>query len=112
MARVRLSGLPLEVRDEGSGLPALLLHGFPSNNRLGDGVIPILREAGMRCIAPDLAGYGLSDPPGAEPGMERQAGWTWRPFPSRRGFQWRSRRRSSGSRGPCPADRRSADQCC
>jgi pimeloyl-ACP methyl ester carboxylesterase len=75
MARVRLSGLALEVRDEGSGLPALLLHGFPSNNRLWDGVIPILREAGMRCIAPDLAGYGLSDPAGAEPGMERQAGW-------------------------------------
>ena len=35
MARVRLSGLALEVRDDGSGLPALLLHGFPSSNRSG-----------------------------------------------------------------------------
>src|SRR3977135_3764389 len=75
MGRVRLPGLELEVRDEGSGPPALLLHGFPTTNRLWDGVIPVLRDAGLRCIAPDLAGYGLSDSPGGEPGMERQAGW-------------------------------------
>jgi len=75
MGRVRLSELALEVRDEGNGPPALLLHGFPTSHRLWDGVIPILRDAGLRCIAPDLAGYGLSDSPGGEPGMERQAGW-------------------------------------
>jgi len=75
MGRVRLSELALEVRDEGTGPPALLLHGFPTTHRLWDGVIPILRDAGLRCIAPDLAGYGLSDSPGGEPGMERQAGW-------------------------------------
>src|SRR3954466_1934222 len=75
MGRVRLSELALELRDEGSGPPALLLHGFPTTNRLWDGVIPLLREAGLRCIAPDLAGYGLSDSPGGEPGMARQAGW-------------------------------------
>jgi len=75
MGRVRLADLTLQVRDEGQGPPALLLHGFPTNNRIWDGVIPVLREAGLRCIAPDLAGYGLSESPGGEPGMERQAGW-------------------------------------
>jgi pimeloyl-ACP methyl ester carboxylesterase len=75
MGRVRLAELALEVRDEGRGPPALLLHGFPTTNRLWDGVIPALCEAGLRCIAPDLAGYGLSDSPATEPGMERQSVW-------------------------------------
>jgi pimeloyl-ACP methyl ester carboxylesterase len=64
----------LEVRDEGRGAPLLLLHGFPTSNRLWDGVLPALVQAGFRCIAPDLAGYGLSDaPPDGEVGMERQS---------------------------------------
>jgi 2-hydroxymuconate-semialdehyde hydrolase len=75
MGRVRLADVTLEVRDEGRGPVALLLHGFPTTNRLWDGVIPRLRDAGLRCIAPDLAGYGLSEGPSAEPGMARQAGW-------------------------------------
>ncbi|HWE23852.1 MAG TPA: alpha/beta hydrolase [Myxococcales bacterium] len=74
--RVPLSELSLEVRDEGRGPPALLLHGFPTSNRLWDGVVPRLCAAGFRCIAPDLAGYGLSDAPAdGEPRMERQARW-------------------------------------
>ncbi|HYV66006.1 MAG TPA: alpha/beta hydrolase [Myxococcales bacterium] len=74
MGRVRLAGLALEVRDEGRGPAVLLLHGFPTNHRLWDAVFPALRDAGLRCIAPDLAGYGLSDAPSAEPGMQLQAG--------------------------------------
>jgi pimeloyl-ACP methyl ester carboxylesterase len=71
-----LSSLALEVRDEGRGPPALLLHGFPTSNRLWDGAIPRLCADGFRCVAPDLAGYGLSDSPAdGEPGMERQARW-------------------------------------
>jgi 2-hydroxymuconate-semialdehyde hydrolase len=74
--RVRLKDLALEVRDEGGGPPALLLHGFPTSNRLWDGVLPRLCAAGLRCIAPDLAGYGLSDAPAeGEARMERQARW-------------------------------------
>ena len=42
MGRVRLSELTLEVRDEGSGPPAVLLHGFPTTHRLWDGVVPVL----------------------------------------------------------------------
>ena len=74
--RVRSGEIELEVRDEGRGPPALLLHGFPTSNRLWDAVIPPLRDAGLRCIAPDLAGYGFSDAPAdGEPCMERQALW-------------------------------------
>jgi pimeloyl-ACP methyl ester carboxylesterase len=73
---VQLGGVVLEVRDEGRGAPALLLHGFPTTNRLWDGVIPHLCSAGFRCIAPDLAGYGLSESPiEGEPRMERQTRW-------------------------------------
>jgi len=75
MGRLRLAELTLEVRDEGDGPAALLLHGFPTSHRLWDGVIPALRGGGLRCIAPDLAGYGSSDSAAAEPGMQRQAGW-------------------------------------
>src|SRR5689334_7006025 len=74
MARLQLADVALEVRDEGRGLPTLLLHGFPTTNRLWEGVVPALCTAGLRCIAPDLAGYGLSDAPPGEPDMERQAG--------------------------------------
>ena len=76
MARVRLADVTLEVRDEGRGTPALLLHGFPTTNRLWDGVVPALCASGLRCVAPDLSGYGLSEAPATgEPDMERQAGW-------------------------------------
>jgi haloalkane dehalogenase len=76
VGRLQLSDVALEVRDEGRGTPALLLHGFPTSNRLWDGVIPHLCAAGFRCIAPDLAGYGFSDAPSdGEPRMERQARW-------------------------------------
>jgi pimeloyl-ACP methyl ester carboxylesterase len=76
LLRIPLSELALEVRDEGRGPPALLLHGFPTSNRLWDGVIPRLCAHGLRCIAPDLAGYGGSDAPAdGDPRMERQARW-------------------------------------
>src|SRR5437762_6755602 len=76
MGRVQLDGLALEVHDEGLGPPALLLHGFPTTKRLWDGTIPHLCSAGFRCIAPDLAGYGLSESPAdGEARMERQARW-------------------------------------
>jgi pimeloyl-ACP methyl ester carboxylesterase len=74
--RIRLNELALEVQDEGRGPPALLLHGFPTSNRLWHGVIPSLCAAGLRCVAPDLAGYGSSESPAnGEPRMERQARW-------------------------------------
>src|SRR5579871_6233757 len=45
------------------GEPVLLLHGEPSWSFLYRKVIPVLAAAGLRAIAPDLAGFGRSDKP-------------------------------------------------
>ncbi len=51
--------------DEGpSGAPpVLLMHGEPSWSFLYRTMIPILVEAGLRAVAPDLVGFGRSDKP-------------------------------------------------
>ena len=45
------------------GEPVLLLHGEPSWSFLYRTVMPVLADAGLRAIAPDLAGFGRSDKP-------------------------------------------------
>ncbi|MDQ3055431.1 MAG: alpha/beta fold hydrolase, partial [Actinomycetota bacterium] len=45
------------------GPVVLLLHGEPSWSFLYRKVIPVLSEAGLRVIAPDLIGFGRSDKP-------------------------------------------------
>ena len=56
-------GLRLAHLDEGSGPPVLFFHGEPTWSFLWRKVIPPVRDAGFRCIAPDLAGFGRSDKP-------------------------------------------------
>jgi haloalkane dehalogenase len=56
-------GLRLAHLDEGDGAPVVFLHGEPTWSFLWRRVIPPLRDAGFRCIAPDLAGFGRSDKP-------------------------------------------------
>lgn len=51
--------------DEGEGPVALLLHGEPSWSYLYRKMIPALTTGGMRCVAPDLVGFGRSDKPAA-----------------------------------------------
>ncbi len=46
------------------GPPVLLLHGEPTWSYLYRKVIPVLADAGLRAIAPDLVGFGRSDKPG------------------------------------------------
>ena len=46
-----------------SGIPVILLHGFPDNWRGWLKQIPALVEAGCRVIVPDQRGYNLSDKP-------------------------------------------------
>ena len=58
-----LDGLRLAHLDEGEGAPVIFLHGEPTWSFLWRKVIPPVREAGYRCIAPDLAGFGRSDKP-------------------------------------------------
>jgi haloalkane dehalogenase len=57
------SDLRVHYLDEGDGAPVLLLHGEPSWSYLYRKMIPVLTKAGLRCIVPDLVGFGRSDKP-------------------------------------------------
>lgn len=57
------AGIRLAHLDEGSGPPVVFLHGEPTWSFLWRKVIPPVRDAGFRCIAPDLPGFGRSDKP-------------------------------------------------
>ena len=58
-----LDGLRLAHLDVGDGAPVVFMHGEPTWSFLWRKVIPPVREAGYRCIAPDLPGFGRSDKP-------------------------------------------------
>ena len=60
---VDVEGLRMHYLDEGppGGPVALLLHGMPTWSYLYRKVIPVLGDAGYRCIAPDHIGFGKSD---------------------------------------------------
>ncbi|GAB2741533.1 haloalkane dehalogenase [Amycolatopsis magusensis] len=45
------------------GPPVLLLHGEPTWSFLYRKLLPVLADAGLRAIAPDLVGFGRSDKP-------------------------------------------------
>jgi haloalkane dehalogenase len=49
--------------DEGEGQPVVFLHGEPTWSFLWRKVLVAVREAGFRCLAPDLPGFGRSDKP-------------------------------------------------
>ncbi|HEV3284100.1 MAG TPA: haloalkane dehalogenase [Solirubrobacteraceae bacterium] len=55
--------LRLAHLDEGNGPPVVFVHGEPTWSFLWRKVIPPVRDAGFRCVAPDLAGFGRSDKP-------------------------------------------------
>ncbi len=56
-------GLRLAHLDEGEGAPVIFVHGEPTWSFLWRKVIPPVRDAGFRCVAPDLPGFGRSDKP-------------------------------------------------
>jgi haloalkane dehalogenase len=60
-----IDGIRMHYVDEGpsDGSTILLLHGEPSWSYLYRHMIPPLRDAGHRVIAPDLIGFGKSDKP-------------------------------------------------
>ena len=58
-----MNGLRLAHLDEGEGAPVIFFHGEPTWSFLWRKVIPPVRDAGFRCLAPDLAGFGRSDKP-------------------------------------------------
>ena len=62
---VKTNGIRLHLVQAGpkSGVPALLLHGFPETWRCWIRQLPVLADAGLRVIVPDQRGYNLSDKP-------------------------------------------------
>jgi len=70
--------------DEGprDAAPVVLLHGEPSWSYLYRKMIPGLVQAGHRCVAPDLVGFGRSDKPAARADYtyQRHVDWLWALF--------------------------------
>lgn len=62
---IQTNGIRLHVVQAGpkSGVPVLLLHGFPETWRCWIRQVPALVEAGFRVILPDQRGYNLSEKP-------------------------------------------------
>ena len=62
----RAAGLAYRQQGPADGPPVLLVHGYPESSYMWNHALQALGDAGMRAIAPDLAGYGDSepDPPG------------------------------------------------
>jgi haloalkane dehalogenase len=58
-----VDGVRLAHVDEGDGPPVVFVHGEPTWSFLWRKVIPPVRDAGFRCVAPDLVGFGRSDKP-------------------------------------------------
>jgi haloalkane dehalogenase len=56
-------GFRMAHLDEGAGAPVVFLHGEPTWSFLWRHVIVPVRDAGYRCIVPDLPGFGRSDKP-------------------------------------------------
>ena len=52
----------LEYDEQGSGLPVLLIHGFPLNRKMWQPQVETLARSGYRVICPDLMGFGESRP--------------------------------------------------
>jgi haloalkane dehalogenase len=63
MAEREVDGLNIHFVDDGDGAPVWFMHGEPTYSFLWRKVIPPVRDAGFRCIAPDMAGFGGSDKP-------------------------------------------------
>jgi len=74
-----LPPLRMHYLDEGpqDGPVVLLLHGQPTWSYLYRKVVPVLVDAGLRAIAPDLIGFGRSDKPTdhTDYTVARHVGW-------------------------------------
>jgi haloalkane dehalogenase len=59
----QVDDLRVHYVDTGDGPPVWFMHGEPTWSYLWRTVIPPVRDAGFRCIAPDMPGFGRSDKP-------------------------------------------------
>jgi haloalkane dehalogenase len=56
------AGLAYRSAGEQSGRVALLVHGYPESSYMWHALLPALADAGWWALAPDLPGYGDSEP--------------------------------------------------
>ena len=64
----------LHYREAGEGDVLLLLHQTPSSSLQWEAAYPLLEAAGVRVLAPDTPGYGMSDPLSGRPSAGAYAG--------------------------------------
>ena len=57
-----VENIPIQIVDQGTGVPTLLLHGIFDSADTWRGVTARLQD-GYRCLAPDLPGFGHSGAP-------------------------------------------------
>ncbi len=65
-AQARAGGLAYREAGDAGDQPVVLVHGYPESSYMWHSALPALADAGFRALAPDLPGYGDSepDPPG------------------------------------------------
>tara|TARA_B110000438_G_C15819674_1_gene653753 strand:- start:3714 stop:4502 length:789 start_codon:yes stop_codon:yes gene_type:complete len=63
----------VHYRTGGEGVPVLLLHQTPQSSLQFQNAFPLLIDAGVKVIAPDTPGYGMSDTPDSPPSIEQYA---------------------------------------
>jgi len=63
MKQCDLGNIRIAYHDQGSGMPVLLVHGFPFTSKIWKRSRDLLASKGWRVIAPDLRGLGQSAPP-------------------------------------------------
>jgi haloalkane dehalogenase len=61
--RFRAQGVESFVREQGDGVPVVLIHGVPTSSFLYRKLVPALADHGLRGVAFDLPGLGLAQRP-------------------------------------------------
>ena len=68
--KIEVNSLNFYVFDKGSGHTILMLYGFPDSIKLWRKIIPSLLEHGYRVIAFDQRGFGKTDAPSNNHGLQ------------------------------------------
>jgi haloacetate dehalogenase len=71
--RVPIGDVTLRVRHSGSGPAVLLIHGHPRTGATWHRVAPLLVDAGLSVVCPDMRGYGASTAPAPQPDHAQQS---------------------------------------
>ncbi len=89
------AGLAYREAGDSNDRVVLLVHGYPESSYMWHEALPSLADAGWRALAPDLPGYGDSEP------EEGEGAGTWeRHVAGARALRTRARARPGGARDP------------